>query len=567
MKIIGLDVGEKRIGVAKCDTSVRIAIPQNTIAVDGTEFQQIAKIAQLIGTDFFVLGLPRSNQGTETAQSEFVKKFAVELKKHLPSAKIRFQDESLTSVEAEARLKSKKSYRRSGKLFKKGEVDSEAATIILQDFLESFASRLSSDEESAKKFNDRSSRASAPDIPISGSSQTAPWDAEGASLQRERTIGSTPATAGGATGARDGILEMEPGNNMKKTKKNFKPLVIVSVIILSLLVLSGGAAIWYFASLTPVGCSSECKDITFSVEQGDSPENIAKVLKESGLIKSALAFQINARLSGEATQYQVGSYTFNQGMSSQEISGKLARGEINQNVFNFTIVPGQNIFQIQESLKKVGYSETEIVAAFSKTYSSPVLKDKPADTSLEGYLYPETYEFYKDTTVESILQRAIDEMNSVIIKHNFEQKFAAQGLSLNQGLTLASIVTEESVAGEEANVATVFLNRINSGMTLGSDVTAKYAADLLDPSRTTYTDNSLILEIDSPYNTRKYAGLPPGPIASPSLASLEAVANPTDNDYLYFLTGDDGVMYYSNTESGHNQNAAQYCQKLCSVAL
>ena len=498
MKIIGLDVGEKRIGVAKCDTSVRIAIPQNTIAVDGTEFQQIAKIAQLIGTDFFVLGLPRSNQGTETAQSEFVKKFAVELKKHLPSAKIRFQDESLTSVEAEARLKSKKSYRRSGKLFKKGEVDSEAATIILQDFLESFQNN---------------------------------------------------------SGA------------VKNGKAKMKVVAIISSIILTLLVLSGGAAIWYFASLTPVGCSSECKDITFSVEQGDSPENIAKVLKESGLIKSALAFQINARLSGEATQYQVGSYTFNQGMSSQEISGKLARGEINQNVFNFTIVPGQNIFQIQESLKKAGYSETEISAAFSKTYSSPVLKDKPADTSLEGYLYPETYEFYKDTTVESILQRAIDEMNSVIIKHNFEQKFAAQGLSLNQGLTLASIVTEESVAGEEANVATVFLNRINSGMTLGSDVTAKYAADLLDPSRTTYTDNSLILEIDSPYNTRKYAGLPPGPIASPSLASLEAVANPTDNDYLYFLTGDDGVMYYSNTESGHNQNAAQYCQKLCSVAL
>ena len=149
MKIIGLDVGEKRIGVAKCDTSVRIAIPQNTIEVDGTEFQQLAKLATLIGTDYFVLGLPRNNQGEETAQSEFVKNFARSLKKHLPSAKIHFQDESLTSVEAEARLKSKKSYRKSGKLFQKGEVDSEAATIILQDFLESFqVNRLGSDAPS-----------------------------------------------------------------------------------------------------------------------------------------------------------------------------------------------------------------------------------------------------------------------------------------------------------------------------------------------------------------------------------------------------------------------------------
>ena len=141
MKLIGLDVGEKRIGVAKCDTSVRIAIPQNTIDVDGTEFQQIAKLASLIGTDYFVLGLPRSNDGRETAQSEYVKQFARNLKKHIPSAKIQFQDESLTSVEAEARLKSKKSYRKTGKLFKKGEVDSEAATIILQDFLEGFTSK------------------------------------------------------------------------------------------------------------------------------------------------------------------------------------------------------------------------------------------------------------------------------------------------------------------------------------------------------------------------------------------------------------------------------------------
>ena len=547
MKLIGLDVGEKRIGVAKCDTSVRIAIPQNTIEVDGTEFQQIAKLASLIGTDYFVLGLPRSNDGRETAQSEYVKQFARSLKKHIPSAKIQFQDESLTSVEAEARLKSKKSYRKTGKLFKKGEVDSEAATIILQDFLEGFTSKGRQHEN--------------PDTagPVGGSAVRPLGRGSEAT-----TVGASPVT----TGAGDRYPQVgDSRGGVKNGKTKTKVLAGISVAVLVLLALCGGAALWYNLSLAPVGCSAECKDIIFSVEQGDSPESIAKVLKENGLIKSTLAFQINARLSGEASQYQAGNYTFNQGMSSQEISAKIARGEINENVFNYTILPGQSIFEIQTGLKKAGYSDAEITAAFNKTYNSPVLKDKPANTSLEGYLYPETYEFYQDATVETILQRAIDEMNSAVVKNNLEQKFAAQGLSLNQGHTLASIVTEESVSGEESNIARVFLNRIANGMALGSDVTTKYAADLEDPDRQVYTDNSLILQIDSPYNTRKYVGLPPGPIASPSLAAMEAVASPAQNDYLYFLTGDDGLMYYSTTESGHLQNAASYCQKLCNLAL
>ena len=132
MRIISLDVGEKRIGVARADSSVRIAVPVTTIEVNGSEFDEIARIMKLYSTNFAVLGLPRSNEGNETAQSVYVRNFARTLGEKIPDIKIRFQDESLTSVEAEKRLKARK------KTYEKGEIDAEAAAIILQDFIESF---------------------------------------------------------------------------------------------------------------------------------------------------------------------------------------------------------------------------------------------------------------------------------------------------------------------------------------------------------------------------------------------------------------------------------------------
>ena len=136
MKLIALDVGTKRIGVAKADSSVRIAVPYPAVEVeDGAEFQKIASLARAWDINSFVLGLPRNSQGEETEQSRYVRKFAKELKRVVPDAKICFQDESLTSVEAEKRLKNRK------KGYKKGDIDSEAATIILQDFLEKHAGK------------------------------------------------------------------------------------------------------------------------------------------------------------------------------------------------------------------------------------------------------------------------------------------------------------------------------------------------------------------------------------------------------------------------------------------
>ena len=132
MKILGLDVGEKRIGVARVDSTTKIALPVGFIEVNGNEWQELNHLANIHNTKFFVIGLPRSNEGNETKQSLYARQFAKTLTEKVQGAKIRFQDESLTSVEAENRLKSRQ------KKYERGDIDAEAASIILQDFVETY---------------------------------------------------------------------------------------------------------------------------------------------------------------------------------------------------------------------------------------------------------------------------------------------------------------------------------------------------------------------------------------------------------------------------------------------
>lgn len=374
--------------------------------------------------------------------------------------------------------------------------------------------------------------------------------------------------------------------NQKSTKKPKLAFVITLTIIAICAIIGILGFVWYGSSLSGVysnGCEynqnpdgsittsddapAECTVIIFTIDQGDSAEAIATALEDAGLIKNRFAFRLYAKLQGVENQFKAGSYPLLKSMSVAEIAAYFVAGEGVSNVFSFTILPGETLMDIEANLAELGYSAEEISAAFSKTYHHSVLSSKPDGVSLEGYLYGDTYEFYKGEKVENIILRALDEMASVVKNDNLEADFKKQGLTLHEGITLASIVQRESTADEMAGVAQVFLTRLRQGMLLGSDVTTQYALDLADPNREIYTDNAAALAIDSPYNTRKYAGLPPGAISSPSRAALSAVAHPADSSYLYFLTGDDGKMYYSYTESEHRQNAAKYCKELCNVSL
>ena len=160
------------------------------------------------------------------------------------------------------------------------------------------------------------------------------------------------------------------------------------------------------------------------------------------------------------------------------------------------------------------------------------------------------------------------QLNKIIEKNDLVAKFKSHNLNLYQGITLASIIQKEAKSLEDQKIVSqIFYTRLANHTTLGSDVTVEYALNLIDPNRTTYKSNSEALSIDSPYNTRKYPGLPYGPICNPGENALIAAAEPADTDYYFFLTGDDGKMYYSNTAAEHNQNIRSHCQELCSTDL
>lgn len=506
MKILGLDVGEKRIGVAKVDTGTKIAIPVCTVEVNGTEFEEIAKIARLNNTNLFVLGLPRSNEGNETKQSEFARNFGKVLLKKIPGAKINFQDESLTSVEAENRLKARK------KNWEKGEIDAEAASIILQDFIENFNPEKQKEPEVKKS-------------------------------KKEKTKKKTPI---------------------------MKRITTLIITLVAIAITCGGLVFWYFDSLTPVikNCEdNRCPDVAFVIHEGATIDAIVDDLNRAELIKSQFFFKVNIKLNYGDKALKSGKYTLNKGMSANQIVEEIINGSNGSNVFTFTILPGETIFDVKKKLMNIGYSGDAIDVALRKNYDNSILNDKKGDT-IEGYLFGETYEFFNDDSVEKIIETFVNGMEAVVEDNQLVEKFAAKGLTLYEGITLASIVQKEAKTADQPTVAQVFFKRLAEGIPLGSDVTVTYALDKQNPDRN--RDDTAVgdaINVDSPYNTRKNPGLPAGPISNPGLSALLAVAEPSDTDYYYFLTGDDGKMYYSYTEDEHNQNARLYCQILCNVSL
>lgn len=585
MRIIGLDVGTKRIGVAKADTSVRIAIPNGYVLVNGQEIPEILRIARLNDTNFFVVGLPRSNDGNETAQSAYARKFADTLAASMPGARIYFQDESLTSVVAEERLKNRK------KNFEKGEIDAEAASIILQDFIEHYAAKLA--QNAASKIPNQLVNPVAEMNPSFSPASTL-GSPEVQSIINEPTKSESESSE-----------SPRPAKSSEKPMKKVKRILLSFFIFLFLAGLFGGGYYWY--SLQPVSSAncrfdsakaaaesnekesnSVCEYQTIEISAGESVKQIANNLKQADLIRNPLAFELYARINNLHAKLKTGKYSFRKTMSARAIAKQLVNGVVSSDVFNLTILPGTNLLGdkgksqtgIIHQFRTLGYSEEEINQALTKHYNNPVLKglyadeaklsnpDIPAKLALEGYLYGETYQFYNHEKLENVITTILNQFNDVVVSNQLEEKFKARGLSLREGIILASIIQKEARTEDMPGVSMVFQNRLKQGIALGSDVTATYAADITGIDRANAT-NADILAVNSLYNTRKFPGLPPGPIAVPSKAALLAVAEPDSSkaSMLYFLTGDDGLMYYSSTDAEHNQKIRDHCQKLCKVQI
>ena len=567
MKIIGLDVGTVRIGVARADTATKIAIPDGFINVNGQEISEIQRKLRFYNSNILVMGMPRSNNGNQTAQSEFVKQFARQVAATIPGLKIYFQDESLTSVEAERRLKARKNN------YQKGEIDAESASIILQDFIERMQVALNNQQSLSPASLGEANNNSDNQNPASN-------------FAKEEEVASSKSS------------------KKQPKKKSFMKKIIIALVILLTVAGLGvfGAYTWYEKQLaapknfsckfnSPAAAATsegseenpDCHYQKFEIKTNQTIGDIAENLKKAGLIRSDFAFKTYLKLSSKSAKIKAGVYSLRANLSAKEIVEQMEKGVASSEVFNLTVLPGETLKEIKQKLIKLGYLSEQIDTALLKKYDSPVLKGlydnegkltnpaQPANVSLEGYLYGETYQFYKGETVEHIFETMINQLNSVVVANHIEEKFQKRGFSLREGLILASIIQKEAHSEDMPGVSMVFQNRLKVGMTLGSDVTATYAADLVNPNRDRNDPNNNlhVLETDNLYNTRMHTGLTPGPICSPGITAILAVAEPDENkrSMRYFLTGDDGKMYYSVTDTEHTQKIRDYCQKLCSVGL
>lgn len=321
------------------------------------------------------------------------------------------------------------------------------------------------------------------------------------------------------------------------------------------IVLLGSAVLWYKISLRPVDAKATSRQ-RITISEGMSPSQIGALLEKDKLIRSSFAFDIYTRLSGTRSKLQAGAYALSPSQTTQAIVGDIVSGKVDN--FSVTFLPGVTVKENKASLVKSGYSQAEVDAAFAKQYDHPLFASKPASADLEGYIYGETYQFSGDATVEQILTRTFDEYYKVVKDENLVKAFKKQGLTLYEGITLASIVQREVPdAADQKQVAQIFLRRLKMDMPLGSDITAYFGADKAGLERSVATD--------TPYNTRIHKGLPPGPVASPGLTALQAVAHPAAGDYLFFLSGDDDKTYYAKTDEEHQANITNHCQIKCAV--
>lgn len=336
-------------------------------------------------------------------------------------------------------------------------------------------------------------------------------------------------------------------------KKFFIKLGIV--VFGSIILVLAGLSIWYLQQLRPKSSDLSVL-IQVTVQPGMAPAQIGKLLEDKGVIRSQLAFDIYTRLTGNRGNLQAGGYRLSPAESIPEVTGHLVSGKVDQ--FSITFLPGATLAENRQVLIKAGFTKSDIDSALSAKYNYPIFESKPANTDLEGYIFGETYQFGVGATVGDILEYTFRQFYQVLTENNLLAGFKSQGLNLYQAITLASIIQREAPANQtdRAQIAQVFYKRLRIGMQLGSDVTYQYIADKLGVARDT--------NIDSPYNTRRYTGLPPGPISVPGLGALKAVASPASTDYTYFLSGDDGKMYYANTVAEHEANIRDHCKLNCS---
>lgn len=330
-------------------------------------------------------------------------------------------------------------------------------------------------------------------------------------------------------------------------------LILIGLVII---LVAGSVLVWhkYENDLRSVSDSQTTQ--IFTVESGSSVNDIATGLEKARLIRSAWAMKLYVHKEELGSKLQAGTYALSPSQDTPSIVATLTKGDVATKLV--TIVPGQRIDQVRTAFINSGFTPTSVDAALTPgQYADlPVMAFKPADVNtLEGLLWPNSYQKNPDTDPSLIIRESLKEMGDKLTPE-VQAAFAAQGLTTYQGVTLASMIEQEATKpSDQAQVSQVFLSRLKANTALGSDPTAKYGAIKAGKAPS--------LTYESPYNTYTHTGLPPTPISAISAASLYAATHPAATDWQFFVTGDNGVTYFSRTLKEHEALTQQHCHELC----
>ena len=308
-------------------------------------------------------------------------------------------------------------------------------------------------------------------------------------------------------------------------------------------------SLFYYQGTRPA--SQDSRSVTFEVQPGMTLKQVTLELFNQRLILSPSAFQAIAYIQDKEKQIMVGEFSLSPSMLPTEIILRLTSGKTI--LYPLTIPEGYRITEIASLLDTQGLASSEVFILHTQDKDLIKSMDIPTD-SLEGYLFPETYYLSKLTPEKKIVQKMVNTFKEKVLKSQLLKSSKESPLSLHEIITLASLIEKETgLDSERKLISSVFHNRLRKNMRLQTDPTVIYAIEKFDGNI-----RKRDLKIDSPYNTYRYKGLPPGPISSPGIKSIEAAIFPIKSNHLYFVSRQDGSHHFSNTLVEHNQAVKKY---------
>jgi len=301
---------------------------------------------------------------------------------------------------------------------------------------------------------------------------------------------------------------------------------------------------------------SEPRRVVVEVTKGQSVSDIARRLKQEGILRKTWPFLLGYKLFYSSESLKAGEYRFQLPLTAKEVLHILSEGSVL--LHSVTVPEGMTMEETAELLESEGFADKEAFLGAARNVSLIADLDPEAE-DLEGYLFPETYRFPKGATAEEIVRTMVFQFREVFPPE--KRRLAAEaGLTVRETVILASLIEKEtSLAREKPLVSAVFHNRLARGMKLDCDPTVIYALKKMEKYRGRLWIKDL--KVDSPYNTYLYGGLPPGPIANPGRASLDAALHPAEADYLYFVSKNDGSHHFSRTFGEHLRAVNLYRRK------